>query len=123
MSVAKGILGWGIVIYSVMYLFWSATVIYGFSFGIFGLVARLAILFLVTSIAARSLAFTNWKDILSYAAGWALLAAVFDAIFLVPFAGWALYASWSVWFGYALVILFPLIATRIRRRKTESRPV
>lgn len=123
MHLLKGILGWGIVIYAVMYMFWSATVIYGFSIGVLSLVLRLAVLFVVTAIATRSLHFLNWKDLLPYTIGWAFLAAILDAVFLVPFSGWALYASWSVWFGYALVILFPLIALRIRRGKTETHAV
>lgn len=123
MDWVKGILGWGIVIYAIMYLFWSATVIYGFSLGIIALLVRLIVLYIITAMAARALHFSNWKDVAAYALGWAGVAIVLDAVFLVPFAGWALYASWSVWFGYGLIILFPVIAVALSmRRRGASNP-
>lgn len=107
-------IGWGILIYAVMYLVWSGLVIYGLSLGYLSLILRLVVLFAVTMIAARTLRFSTWKDILPHSIGWALTAIVLDALFLVPFSGWELYASWSVWIGYALIVVFPLIPLRKR---------
>jgi len=117
MKFLRGIVGWGITIYAVMYLFWSGTVIYGFSLGILPLILRLAVLFFMTAIATRSLRLMNWKDLLPFAGGWTLIAILLDAVFLVPFAGWGLYASWSVWIGYFLIIVFPMIALVFARRR------
>ena len=103
-------LGWGIAIYAVMYLLWSGLVIYGLAAGVTSLVIRLVTLAAITIIAARSLHMPNWRDLVPYTVSWALIAVVLDALFLVPFSGWALYATWSVWVGYALVAIIPLLA-------------
>ena len=58
---------------------------------------------------------TNWKDLAPFTILWAVIAVILDAIFLVPFSGWALYASWSVWVGYALVAIIPLVTSFWRR--------
>ncbi|MFZ2556045.1 MAG: hypothetical protein WAZ27_05190 [Minisyncoccia bacterium] len=107
-------LGWGVVIYAIMYLAWSGLVIYGLSLGTLSLVARVLVLFFIVSIAVNSLRLQDWKDILPYSALWAAVAVLLDAIFLVPFTGWELYSSWSVWAGYALVVIFPLIRPFLR---------
>ena len=111
-------IGWGVVIYAIMYLAWSGMVIYGFSLGMVSLVARLAVLALITTIAARSMHLSTMKDVTGHALAWAAVAIGLDMVFLVPFAGWALYASWSVWAGYALIVVFPLIYTMFSRRSS-----
>src|SRR3989344_3217203 len=98
-------IGWGIVIYAVMYLVWSGLVIYGLSLGYLSLIVRLLVLFFITMIAARSLRLGNWKDVFPYSVVWAIVAAILDGLFLVPFSGWGLYSSLSVWFGYAVFLL------------------
>lgn len=117
MQLLKRVLGWGIVIYAVMYLAWSGLVIYGLSLGVLSLVARLIVLFVITGIAARSLRAMDWKDVVPYTIGWACIAILLDGIFLVPFSGWALYSSWSVWVGYGFIIVFPLLALFFSRRR------
>lgn len=114
-------LGWGVAIYAIMYLAWSGLVIYGYSLGMLSLVIRLAILFGITTLAARSLRLIDWKDILPYSALWALTAIVLDGIYLVPFTGWTLYSTWSVWLGYALIVVFPLIRPYLRTRTGNQR--
>ncbi len=117
----KNAIGWGVIIYAVMYLVWSGLVIYGLSLGILSLVIRLGVLVLITTIAARSLRMDTWKDLLPYTFAWAVVAALSDAFFLVPFSGWGLYASWSVWVGYALVVIVPLF-TSLRRKAAAMNP-
>ncbi len=109
-------LGWGVVIYAVMYLAWSGMVIYGLSLGIVSLLARLFILALVTIIAARAMHFSDTKDLVGHALVWAAVAIGLDMVYLVPFSGWALYTSWSVWAGYALIVVFPLAYTMLFRK-------
>lgn len=112
-------LGWGIAIYAVMYLLWSGLVIYGLAAGVLSLVVRLIALAGVTTVAARALRLPNWKDLAPYTVSWALVAVVFDALFLVPFSGWSLYATWSVWVGYALVAILPIL-TSLKWSRTAS---
>ena len=114
-------LGWGIVIYAVMYLLWSGLVIYGLAAGVFSLVVRLIALAVITTIAGRAQRLTTWKDLVPFSIVWAVVAVILDAIFLVPFSGWSLYATWSVWVGYALVAIIPLF-TSFWRPRAASRP-
>jgi hypothetical protein len=116
-----GAIGWGIVIYALMYLLWSGLVIYGFAAGMVSLIVRLAALAGITTLAARSLHIPNWRDLAPYTVAWALCAVALDALFLVPFSGWALYATWSVWVGYALVAIIPLLTSF--RRSRPAAPV
>lgn len=114
-------IGWGIVIYAVMYLVWSGLVIYGLSLGYLSLIVRLLVLFFITMIAARSLRLADWKDVFPYSVVWAVVAAILDGLFLVPFSGWGLYTSLSVWFGYALIVILPLVSIFWRRRSANPR--
>lgn len=109
MKYLRASVGWGVTIYAVMYLLWSGLVIYGYAAGLSSLGIRLLALALITSLAAQSLNVTNWRDALPFAISWAVCAAVLDAIFLVPFSGWEMYSLWSVWVGYALIVVFPMI--------------
>lgn len=113
-------LGWGVTIYALMYLLWSGLVMYGLSFGIISLVVRLLALALITTIAARALRMMHRFDLLPYTIGWAVVAIALDALFLVPFSGWALYAEWSVWAGYALVAILPLLTFSLRIKSSPA---
>jgi hypothetical protein len=117
MKLLKTVLGWGVVIYAVMYLLWSGLVIYGFAAGYSSLVLRLIALAAVTIIAGRSLHLSNRMDLIPYAIGWAIVAIALDTIFLVPFSGWVLFASWSVWVGYALIAVLPTVFVFLNVRK------
>jgi len=112
MRFAWGAIGWGIVIYAVLYLLWSGLVVYGFAAGYLSLAVRLLALALLTTVAARSFHFSNWRDLAPYTLSWAAIAILLDAVFLVPFSGWGLYAEWSVWVGYALVAILPILTSR-----------
>lgn len=114
-------IGWGIIIYAVMYLVWSGLVIYGLSLGYLSLFIRLATLVVLTSIAARSLRLADWKDVVPYSIVWAVVGIIFDALYLVPFSGWGLYASLSVWIGYALIVAFPILSLFWRNRSANAR--
>ncbi|HVU75438.1 MAG TPA: hypothetical protein VHD38_01195 [Candidatus Paceibacterota bacterium] len=107
---------WGVVIYSMMYLLWSGFLIYGFTGApsrIIGLVA----LVILSIIAGRALRLSTWKDVLPYSIAWAVLIGIFDAVFSVPYTGWYLYTDWSLWVGYGLVVVVPLLAPYTRGRE------
>lgn len=101
--------GWGIVIYALMYLLWSGLVMYGLAAGMLSLAGRIIALACITTIAARSLHLPVWKDLCMYVIAWVAVTMILDAIFLVPFTGFAMYSDWSVWAGYALIAIFPLL--------------
>jgi len=101
--------GWGIVIYAVMFLLWSAFVTYGFVEGIAPRILGLVILVALAIIAGRSLKANSWHDIIPYSVCWGLIMAVFDVFMSVPFAGWQIFLDWNVWFGYGVVVFAPLL--------------
>jgi hypothetical protein len=114
-------IGWGIVIYAVMYLLWSGLVIYGFAASIVSLGVRIVALIVITRLAARSLNLTTKMDVVPYSVSWAIIAIILDGLFLVPFSGWMVYAKWGTWAGYALVALAPILTFRISKLKFSAR--
>lgn len=112
MNFVARVFGWGIVIYAIMYLLWSGLVLYGLASGVASLLLRIFALAFVTTLAARALHLPNWKDLAPYTASWAFISIALDALFLVPYSGWALYGNGSVWAGYILVAGIPLLTVR-----------
>ncbi len=108
------LIGWGIVIYAVMMLSWLGLSIYGMAGSYLALTALLVILILVTTIAGRSMRLDLWPDILPYSLGWALIAVLLDIVYNVPFFGWGIFSSWSLWVAYALIVVVPLVAPKTR---------
>lgn len=104
------LLGWGIVIYAIMFLLASVFATYGFFEGITPRIVNLIVLIATSVIAGRALKAHTWSDILPYSLSWGIVVAIIDGIMLLPFGGWQIYTNWSVWFGYALVALSPLLA-------------
>jgi len=116
------IAGWGVTIYALMSLLWSGFITYGFIDGLAPRIIGLLVLIALALIAASSLRLNSWSDILPYAIFWAVMMAVLDAIFSVPYAGWQLYADYNVWFGYAVVLVAPLFSPYLRMVRLPSRP-
>lgn len=114
MRLGARIIGWGITIYATMYLMWTGFILYGFVDGMLPRLTGLLALIILTTIAGRSLRFKSARDILPYSIGWAVIAVLLDAIFSVPYSGWALYADWNVWVGYGLIVLIPLLSPYTR---------
>lgn len=102
------LLGWGIVIYSIVFLVWSGFIAYGFTSGLVPVLMAFLTLAVVAAIAGRSLHLRSWKDILPYSLAWAAFIAILDAVFAVPFTGWGIYSDPNVLMGYFLVIVIPL---------------
>src|SRR3990167_3248034 len=100
----RKLLGWGIAIYAVMFLMWSGFVTYGF-------------------IEGFALGFHRWLDILPYSLSWALLMAILDGVFSVPYTGWQMYFDWNIWFGYAVVAITPLLAPYFRLERYHDHPL
>jgi hypothetical protein len=107
--------GWGIVIYAVMFLLWSGFVTYGFAGNIVSRVAGLIVLISIATIAGRALRLPRWQDILPYSLAWGVVVGLLDMALSVPFGGWEIYADWNIWVGYLLVVVVPLFAPMTRR--------
>jgi len=117
------LLGWGIVIYAVMFLLWSLFLTYGFVEGVLPRVVGLFALVVTTFVAGRSLRASSWQDILPYSLAWGVTMAILDAIVNVPYAGWQIFADWSIWLGYAVVVVGPMLARHpLFRRFSSSSP-
>ena len=104
------LLGWGIVIYAVVFLAWTGFLTYGIVEGYLPIVFNFAVLVGVTFVAGKAVRLPRWSDILPYSVGWALIVWLFDVVLSVPFAGWQMFYDWHVWAGYALVVAVPLFA-------------
>jgi hypothetical protein len=111
--------GWGITIYAIFFLVWSALNVYGVSQGAAADVIEILTLLAVCVIAGSSLKFRTWKDILPYSIGWAIIAALLDAFFAAPSGNWSLFTGWSPWIAYGLVALLPLLAVFFIKRETH----
>ena len=117
-----GVVGWGISIYAIMSLLWSGFITYGFVEGLAPRMVGLLVLIGLALMAGSSLRLYTWSDILPYAITWAVLMAILDGIFSVPYAGWQLYADLNVWFGYLVVLVAPLFAPYLTLVRMPSRP-
>lgn len=113
------LLGWGVVIYALMFLLWSIFVAYGFSMGFAPRALGLIFLIGICLIAGRSVRMHSWKDVLPYSIGWVVVIAMLDALLSVPFTGWQIFLDWNIWVGYGIVLLVPLTAPLIHGRAQD----
>jgi len=104
------LIGWGVSIYAVMFLLWSAFVAYGFVEGILPQLIGLIVLVGIMYKAGKSIPGGTWQSALPYAVSWVVVVAVLDVILSVPFAGWEIFTDWNLWVSYALIFIIPLLA-------------
>ena len=108
------LLGWGIVVYSLMFLLWTGFLTYGFVGSYLPRIAGLVALVGLGIIAGRSLRVHSWLDVLPYSLAWGVMMGLLDIIFTVPLTGWQVFADWNVWLGYSIVVIAPLCAPYLR---------
>jgi hypothetical protein len=116
----RALFGWGIVIYSVLSLVWSGLALYGFSGSILARIVVLATLITVAAVATRALRLVTERDIAPYAIGWVIVAALLDAVFVVPSAGWGIYSNWNLWVGYILLFCVPFIVIAVSKKRSTQ---
>lgn len=116
----RALLGWGIVIYAVLYLVWAGLVIHGLSGSFIARIIVLATLIAVAGIATRALRLSTERDIAPYAIGWVFVAAALDAVFVVPTEGWGIYSNWNLWVGYILLFCVPFIVMAVSKKQTTT---
>lgn len=114
------LVGWGIVIYSVVFLVWSLLVIHGFVEGLLPRIVLACTLAGVLFLAGKNLRFHHWQDVLPYSIGWLLMALLFDLICAVPVSGWAIWTDWNIWVGYLMVVLVPILTVSSPAHRARS---
>lgn len=102
------LLGWGIAIYSVMFTLWSLLALYGFGASALSRGLLLAALLCLALAAGRSLRMKRAADLFPYSIAWTIAVIALDGLFSYPISGLAVYANWSVWIGYAIVLFAPV---------------
>ncbi len=101
--------GYGMLLYAVMYLAWALLAAYGVGGSAGARYALFAVLVLSTAFAARSLGHETLRDIVPHALAWVATIALFDALFAIPSGNWAIFTDPNLWVGYALVLGTPLV--------------
>tara|TARA_B100000315_G_C14319694_1_gene470207 strand:+ start:80 stop:418 length:339 start_codon:yes stop_codon:yes gene_type:complete len=67
---------------------------------------------IVAYFAGKNLKLKSIKKILPYSIGWLVIGLILDVIMTVPFTGWAIFAQWNLWVGYALILSIPLLTAK-----------
>ena len=100
------------LIWAVVYIVSMGLYAYGILNSISGEIIMLIAGAIVAYIAGRNLNSVSVGGILKYSIGWVIIAFILDVLLTVPYSGWALYSEWSVWVGYALVLVAPTLAVK-----------
>ena len=104
------LIGWGVGVYAVMFLLWSAFVAYGFVDGYLPQIIGLVVLIGLMYKAGKSIPGGTWQSALPYSVSWVVIIGVLDIILSVPFAGWEIFTDWNLWVSYGLIFAIPLLA-------------
>lgn len=108
------VLGWGLVVYALLYALWSVFVLYGFVDTLAAHVAAWAVLAGVL-VAVTRYSRVNVRRALIYALGWAAIVIGGDILLSVPLAGWQIFAEWTQWVTYGLIVVVPLMYALLYR--------
>lgn len=108
----KKLFGFGALIWVVAYIVATGFVAYGKSHSITAGVVVVIAVAIAAFLAGRNLGLGARKEIIKYSAGWVIIGLILDAIFTVPFTGWALFKTWDIWLGYLLILSAPLLAIK-----------
>lgn len=101
--------GYGIILYALMYLAWALLGTYGLAGTLAGRAALLAVLVISTALATRSLGTHNLRDTMPHAISWLVVIAALDCAFAAPNGSWSIFANPNLWLGYLLVLGTPLV--------------
>lgn len=116
-------LGWGVVLYSSMYLAWALLGAYGYAGTAVSRYGLLAVLLFSTVIATRALRMRTWRDVLPYSIIWCVVVAGIDAFFAAASGYWQQFLDPNLWVGYALVLLVPLVIPHPPKLQTQPASV
>lgn len=101
--------GYGIILYAVMYLAWGLFAAYGFAGTQIARLGLFLVLIASTAIAARSLRYSSLRDSMLFVIAWLATIAVLDALFAGANGTWSIFADPNLWIGYLLVLGTPIV--------------
>ncbi len=104
----KKLVGYGVGIYVVMFMFWSLLVAFEQGEAQWGWYASFVVLAVVAHLASAKLCTKNPIEIIKYSAGWVVIMAVLDWTISARFAEAELFTNWELYVGYAILLLAPL---------------
>lgn len=108
------LVGFGAFIWVVAYIVATAFVAYSISEGLLMSSVMIVVVALAAFFVGRNVRVSSVGDMLKYSFGWVVVGLVLDAALTVPFTGWDIYMSWSLWVGYLAVLLVPLLSVKAR---------
>ena len=118
----KKLFGYGILIYVALFVYWSALIAYGAEQGIISQIVSLIIIAALACFAGHKLETKSVNKIIRYSVGWTVIVALLDVLFTVPFTGWEVFNEWSVWVGYAIILLIPLCVSQCKCKWCKIEP-
>ncbi len=109
----KKLIGFGILLWMVAFI--SASVFIGAK-AIDSIIAKITVPLAVGTVAlfpGNSLKLNSVSETLKYSIDWVAIGVLLDIAVTVPFTGWGIFAQWNIWLGYCLVLIAPILATKL----------
>lgn len=104
----KKLIGFGVGLYVVMFIYWSLLVAFGAGEAAWGWYLGFVVLAIAAHSAGARLGTKNVTEILKYSAGWVVIMAVLDFLISTRFTGPELFSAWQLYVSYAILLLVPL---------------
>lgn len=101
----KKLVGYGVGLYVVMFIYWSLLVAFGAGEASWGWYLGFVVTAVAAHYAGSKLGTKDLKDLLKYAVAWVVIMLALDAAISVRFTGWELFSGWQVYIGYAVLLL------------------
>lgn len=119
----KKLFGFGILLYALMFLFWSILMSFGVSDAVWAWPLALIVLAFLVHCIAHKLHTKNLGKLLGYSVGWAIIMALLDYFISMRFTGPVLFQMWETYAAYAIIVLVPLVSMHCpchKNKKMES---
>ncbi len=120
-SIAKGF-GYGALIWGIMFIAISILVGYHFSMGTGWSLALAALSGVLSYVFALATKASNGMQALEYGVFWAVVGILLDLLISYQFQH-GIFATWSYWLSYALVIGAPWLEYEIQGTGTHPRAI
>lgn len=114
-------LGWGVVIYAILFLAANFTRLYGQWLLGWDRIILLMVLIATLAYASTSLKAYTIHDALPHSLTWMFTAIALDALFILPQSDpITLYGNSDVWVGYILLATLPLVFIHRKSRHVHQ---
>ena len=107
----KNTIGFGLVAYVVIFIYWSIIAGFEFSATTWSWYVGFVVVAIVAHFLGAKLGEKNAPTILKYSVTWVIVVAILDALLSTRFVEGNLFAMWQTWVGYLLLLLVPLSTT------------